>query len=439
MNTNALRNPAAQPPAFRFADLLSDRATAGRYTAVLGLQLGQFLPLSFTALMLPIVFREQGLALNMFWLFTIPSIPTWLRPLWAPLVDKHGSAKLGRRKSWFLPCTLFGALVYVLLSSWQPVPDNIVIIITVLTIASTIMTTQDIAIDGYMVENIAEHERPVAAAALDICRNLSMFIAWGGLVFVYDAWGWGAALSTAAALLVLFSLPAIVRPEPPPPRISLQEPPSLLRLLQRPDARRVLPLCLLIGLVGGMMVALYPTFLVDKGFSSSEVALIAGPATLLGTLIGASITAWYLGRFGYKSTLLVAVWVVLFGFLPIAWLALQPEPGWLTVFLLTLNGLALPSFLDVSFQAVRLKWASKAQAGTEYTTQIVLMRAGFSCASAVGGFIAFYIGWFYFFLVAGLMVSFGAFVIWWAYDGIEALVNERDRAALAGESSGTAG
>ena len=433
----------AQPDA-GLADLFANRAIAGRYAAVLGLQLGQFLPLSFTALMLPIVFREQGLALNMFWLFSIPSIPTWLRPLWAPLVDRYGSDRLGRRKTWFLPCTIFGALVYILLSTWQPVPDNIVVIITVLTIASTIMTTQDIAIDGYMVENIEDHERPMAAAALDICRNLSMFIAWGGLVLIYDAWGWTVALSCTGLLLVLFSLPAMVRREPPPPQISQSEQPSLLRLLQRPDARRVLPLCLLVGLVGGMMVALYPTFLIDKGFSASEVALIAGPATLLGTLIGASITAWYLRRFGYKSTLLVSIWVVLFGFLPIAWLALQPEPGWLMVFLLTLNGLALPSFLDVSFQAVRLKWASKAQAGTEYTAQIVLMRAGFSCAAALGGILAHQIGWFYFFLAAGFMVSFGAFAIWWTFDGIEALVDARDRQARQNEApaqalSGTAG
>lgn len=429
-------NATGREASFGFRDMVARRDTRQRYTAVLGLQLGQFLPLSFTALMLPIVFREQGLPLTMFWLFTIPSIPTWLRPLWAPLIDRYGSERFGRRKSWFLPCTLFGAAAYILLSSWQPVPDNIVIIITVLTIASTIMTTQDVAIDGYMVENIEDHERPVAAAALDICRNLSMFIAWGGLVLVYDAFGWTAALSAAALLLVAFSLPAILRPEPPPPSISQLQPPSLLRLLRRPDAQRVLPLCFFIGLVAGLMVALYPTFLIDKGFTSSEVALIAGPATLLGTVIGATITAWFLRRFGYKSTLLVSAGVVLLCFLPIAWLALQPKPGWLLVFVLTLNGLALPSFLDVSFQAVRLKWASKAQAGTEYTTQIVLLRAGFSSASALGGFMAFYLGWFYFFVFAGIMVSLGALVIWALYDHIEALVDARDQAALASGAAG---
>ena len=412
----------------RFLDLIADRETALRYVAVLGLQFGQVLPLSFVGLMLPIVFREQGLALNMFWVFAVPSIPVWLRPLWAPLVDRYGSARFGRRKSWFLPCTLMGALSYGLLAMWDPIPENLALIISLLTITSTFMTTQDVAIDGYMIENIEDRERPAAAAALDVCRNVSMFIAWGGLVLIYSAYGWSFALLSAASLLVCFSLPAFIRKEPPPPAIAVGQTPSLARLLRRRDAQVVLPLCFAVGLLGGFAAALYPTFLIDKGFTSSEVALIAGPATLLGTLIGAAITANFLRRYGYRATLGVACVVVCFGSFPIAWLAQQPDPGWLMVFCITLNGLALPSFLDVGFQAVRLKWASKTQAGTEYTTQIVFVRAGFSSATALGGVLAFELGWFRYFLMAGVLVSLVAFALWRLFDRIEALVDERDEA-----------
>jgi len=418
----------------RFRDLIADRSTAVRYTAVLGLQFGQVLPLSFVGLMLPIVFREQGLALNMFWVFAIPSLPVWLRPLWAPLVDRYGSARFGRRKSWFLPCTIMGALSYTVLSMWQPIPENLALIIALLTVTSTFMTTQDVAIDGYMIENIHDHERPVAAAALDVCRNVSMFVAWGGLVFIYSHFGWSYALLSAAGLLVFFSIPAFIRKEPPPPQISLRQRPSLMRLLRRRDAQMVLPLCFAVGLFGGFAASLYPTFLVDKGFTSAQVALIAGPATLIGTLIGATITASFLRRFGYRATLGVACVVVCFGSFPIAWLALQPEPGWLLVFCITLNGLALPSFLDVGFQAVRLKWASKSQAGTEYTTQIVLLRAGFSSATALGGLLAFEFGWFRYFLIAGVSVSCVAFLLWRLYDRVEGLVDQRDEAELSGLS-----
>lgn len=403
-----------------------DRSNLSRYSAVLGLQLGSFLPISFIALMLPVVFREQGLPLSHFWVFAVPSAPAWLRPLWAPMVDRIGSASLGMRKSWFLPCTLFGAVAYLLLAQLEPVPDNLALIIAALTVTSTIMTTQDIAIDGYMIENITEQERPQAAAALDICRNVAMFIAWGVLVIIYSKVGWNVAVSTAAVLLVLFSLPAILRQEPPRPA-GADRRPSLRRLLARPDAQRVLVLCLIIGFAGGLLVALYPTMLVDKGFSATEVALIAGPATLLGTVIGATLTARFMRRYGDRKTLAASVLIVLLAFLPLAWLGAQDTPSVLIVFLITLNALALPSFLDVGFQAVRLKWTSRTQAGTEYTTQVVLTRAGFSIAAAVAGPLAAAVGWSNYFLIAGPTVSLAAAVLWWQFPAVERLVAARER------------
>lgn len=399
--------------------------TLSRYSAVLGLQLGSFLPISFIALMLPVVFREQGLPLTYFWVFAVPSAPAWLRPLWAPMVDRLGSKRLGMRKSWFLPCTIFGAIAYLLLGQLEPVPANLTLIIAALTVTSTIMTTQDIAIDGYMIENITEQERPQAAAALDICRNVAMFIAWGVLVIIYSTVGWNVAVSTAAALLILFSLPAIIRREPPRPA-SADSNPSLGRLLVRPDAQRVLILCLIVGFAGGLLVALYPTMLVDKGFSATEVALIAGPATLLGTIIGATLTARFMRRHGDRKTLAASVLIVLLAFLPLAWLGAQDTPSVVIVFLITLNALALPSFLDVSFQAVRLKWTSRAQAGTEYTTQVVLTRAGFSIAAALAGPLAAAVGWSNYFLIAGPTVSLAAAILWWQFPAVERLVAARD-------------
>jgi hypothetical protein len=79
------------------------------------------------------------------------------------------------------------------------------------------MTTQDIAIDGYMVENLRDEERGVGAAVMDIGRNVAQFSSWAGVAWVYGTYGWPAAVVTAASLLILFSLPGIIRREPPPP------------------------------------------------------------------------------------------------------------------------------------------------------------------------------------------------------------------------------
>lgn len=417
---------------FRAKDLIRDRATAFRFIAVLGLQMGQIFPAAFIGLFLPVIFRQQGLALDMYWIFTLPAIPTWIRPLWAPLVDRTGSRSIGMRKTWFIPCTVFGALAYLSLTFWAPDLDNLAIIITILVIKTTFMTTQDIAIDGYMVENIRDEERAVGAAVLDIGRNTARFIAWAGIAWIYTEFGWSTALVVASALLIIFSTPGVIRREPPRPTQFEHQRPSLARLLKRRDSRYIYPLCFMIALLGALLPSLYPTYLVDLGFSLGEVAAIAAPATLIGTVIGASATSWFLGRFGYKTTILTASFMIMAAVIPIVWMGSLEDPTFVIVFAVTLNAIALPSFLDVSFQAARLKWASKSQAATDYTSQIVMMTAGSGLAVAVGGVMAEHLGWFYYFLISGTLISVACFVLYRLFDTVEGLVEIRD-ADEAGE------
>ncbi len=411
---------------FGVRDLIRDRATALRFTSVLGLQMGQLLPAAFIGLFLPVIFRQQGLPLDMYWVFALPAIPTWLRPLWAPLVDRTGSRIIGMRKTWFIPCTAFGALAYLSLTLFEPTPDHLAIIITLLVIKSTIMTTQDIAIDGYMVENIRDEERPVAAAVLDVGRAGASFIAMAGIPLIYSTLGWGPAVATASLLLVVFSLPGIIRPEPPRPERFARNRPSLRRLLRRQDSYYIYPLCFLIALMGGLITNLYPTYLSDLGFSIGRMALVLAPAMLLGTAVGAGATGGFLRRFGYKSALLLAAFAILVAVIPIIWMGSLASPALLVVFLVTLNGIGLQAILLVTFQAARLKWASRSQAATDYTTQIVATMAGHSVATAVGGWLAGSLGWYYYFMLAGVLISGACFLLYGLYDRVEHLVDERD-------------
>ncbi|NIP14291.1 MAG: MFS transporter, partial [Pseudomonadales bacterium] len=235
------------------------------------------------------------------------------------------------RKTWFIPCTAFGVFAYLSLTLFAPTLDNLAIIITILVIKTTFMTTQDIAIDGYMVENIRDEERPVGAAVLDIGRNVARFIAWAGIAWIYTQYGWATALSVASALLILFSAPGIIRKEPPRPSQFEHVRPSLQNLLRRRDSYYVYPLCFGIALMGALVQSLYPTFLSDLGFSLGEVAAVIAPAILIGSVIGASTTSWYLGRFGYKATVLTAAFAVVLAMLPIMWMGSLEEPTFAVV------------------------------------------------------------------------------------------------------------
>ena len=116
--------------------------------------------------------------------------------------------------------------------------------------------------------------------------------------------------------------------------------------------------------------------------------------------------------------------------IPIIWMGSLEEPSYAIVFGVTLNGIALPSFLTVAFQAARLKWASKSQAATDYTTQIVTMAAGGALATSIGGFIAHHLGWFWHFVIGGSATVTMCFMLYFLYERIEAIVEERDRREL---------
>ena len=128
------------------------------------LHMGQSFPGALAAVALPAVFRQNGLPLELFWLFAIPLIPSWLRWLMAVVVDNYGSKRFGFRKSWIVPCTLCGTCLYVWIAQIEPVPTNLILIIGLLLIKSIIMTAQDIAVDGMVVEGMTEHERPLGSA-----------------------------------------------------------------------------------------------------------------------------------------------------------------------------------------------------------------------------------------------------------------------------------
>jgi MFS family permease len=427
--------PRAKP--FTVRDVFRDRATLGKFTAVLGLNMGQVFPAAFFGLMLTAIYREKGLPLDMFWVFMLPSIPTWLRPLWAPLVDGIGSKRIGVRKTWFIPCTVFGAAAYLSLALFEPEIATLWIIIGILVVKTTFMTTQDIAIDGYMVENLEDSERGVGAAVMEIGRHVAQFSSWAGVAWVYGTHGWPAAVATAAGLLVLFSLPGIIRREPPPPlqaqrRVDGGERPSLIKLLKRPDTRLILPLVVLISFGGGLIASLYVAYLVDVGFTVRQIGpQILAPAALLGTLIGATLTAWFLNRFGYKATILLSAFLMIPTVVPIIWMGSIDQPGLLTVFLVTLNGITLPSFINIALAASRLKWSSKTQAATDYTSYVVAATAAGAASLGVGGVLAEYLGWHMYFLFSGLFVTGCCFVFYILFDRIEAAVEARDAAELA--------
>ena len=94
-----------------------------RLAFLFALYVCQGLPGGFLAVVLPVVLREQGLDLKTIGLAGFLSAPWLLKFLWAPLVDRYGSERLGRHRTWLIPAQLGMLAVTLSLSLVQPEDD----------------------------------------------------------------------------------------------------------------------------------------------------------------------------------------------------------------------------------------------------------------------------------------------------------------------------
>jgi len=397
-----------------------------------GLIMGQILPQRFIDMVLPAVFRDAGVALTDFWIFSLAAAPYWFKWLWAPYVDTIGSDRIGRRKSVIIPCTLAGAIVYSTLCFAEPSPTWVTPVVLILFMAALVMSIQDVAVDGYTVEGLDRKDLGAASAIFSVGARFADILSVGGLLVVYELFGWRATMVTAAVLLVIFSLPAFLRREPSPPQlkkvlIASNQRASLRRFLRRKDTPYVLGLVICLTFAIFLVPVMLATFLRDLGFRWSEIALAIGVTQAVGSIAGGLLGSWLLSRFAFTKGARVAAILAMiapFGYLA---LSLDNDPDLTSTLMAIVIFVTLYSPLFVVQSAARYRWASKAQAGTDYTIQSSCFFLGLSAALAFGGAVAGILGWTAFFAISAGVLAVVGLAFSSLVDRVNSLAEMRDR------------
>jgi PAT family beta-lactamase induction signal transducer AmpG len=389
------------------ANIPRDRASWSKYTVIGMMYMSQTFPSAFITTLLPTIFREQGLDLEKFWMFSLATVPYWIRWLWAPVVDNYGSARIGRRKSWFIPCTIGACIVYASVAFFEPSEETIWFIIILMIVKSFLTTTQEMAIDGYLIENLEPKERPIGSAIRVYFEGIGEMTALAGLAIVYDKLGWQITAVLASMLMLVFMMPGFIRKEPPLPdavqrKRELGQRPSLLLWLKRKDTRIIVPLLFTGGLAVGMFLPMVGAFLIDIGYSVTQVGVITAISLGGSLFVGATLAIGLVQRFGTKTCLKF----LMFGFpitvLPAIWLTAQSAPPIPIAVICIILPIGLIALLHVTFQIERLGFASKHQAATDYAINSSAARMGQTSAAAAGGFIAAQ-SWTLFFIVMAVL------------------------------------
>lgn len=268
--------------------------------ATLGaLYLVQGLPFGFQAEALPSLMAERGLTLESIGFSSALAAPWMGKALLAPLVDRYGSSRLGRRKSWILPLTaLLSATAFV--AAFFASSPSLTPLMALIFLMNLFAAMQDIAVDGLAVDLLDSTELGAGNAIQVIGYRLGMIASGGLLVWASKYIGWDG-LFYAVSAIAFFGLCAAFSLNEPAPSEAPQEKSkhqSILDILRSVYAATKLPggaeLLVVIAtykMGESMAEGMWKPFLVkEAGYSPAQLGLWVGTygaaAAICGSICG---------------------------------------------------------------------------------------------------------------------------------------------------------
>ena len=360
--------------------------TGSKLLLLSSLYLAQGLPDGFFRQALPVMLRREGVSLEGIGLASLLMLPWALKFLWAPLVDRHGWSRLGRRRSWILPLQSLAVLLLLALSEADPQRGLAPLLAGVLVI-NFLAATQDIAADGLAVTLLRPEERGLGNGIQVAAYRLGMILSGGVLIIFLEEIGWARTFYLMAGVSALALVPvALMReaPSPVPERNGLR---VLADFVRQPGMRAWLWTIAAFKVGEAFGVAMLRPMFVDRGLSLTALGWITGTAGFIASLIGALVGGAMVGKFGRHRMLLIfgVVQAVAVGSYVV--LAIGPL-DLVTVYLLcTLehlsSGMATAALFTMMMDAARPQ-----AAGTDYTAQASVVVLATGLGSALSGFSA---------------------------------------------------
>lgn len=173
----------------------------------------QGLPYGFQLVALPVYLRAEGLSLTGIGLASVLSLPWSLKVIWGPAVDRYGSERLGRRRSWILPLQAALGVVCVVAAFVEPSAGLTALVVLVLAM-NLFASTLDVAVDGLAVDLLRPHELGYGNIAQVVGYKVGILTGGGVLVWASGRIGWNGLFLVMAGLVFLSLIVTLVFREP---------------------------------------------------------------------------------------------------------------------------------------------------------------------------------------------------------------------------------
>jgi MFS transporter, PAT family, beta-lactamase induction signal transducer AmpG len=378
----------------------------GKLAPLGALYFAQGLPFGVQATALPLLLRERGASLEAVGFAGLLALPWLGKALWAPLVDRYGWARFGRRKSWIVPMQLGLAGCAIAASFTQ----SVVALAALVLAMNFFAATQDIAVDALAVSWLQPGQLGPGNALQVIGYKLGMLTGGGLLVYASRWIGWQGLFLAVAGLMLAVMLWSVALKEPEDAGVPLPTREIRVRLweaLRQPGTRALLPIVLTYKTGETMADAMWKLMLLDRGVAASDIGLWAGTWGMICSLIGTSSAGVLARSQPLPRLLLWTAGVRALGLIGQWWAAAHPGAGSSALIAITcLEHLAGGSITTIVF-ALMMRHTDREIGATHYTLLASVEVLGKLPLGALSGLITRAIGYpSLYALAAGLSLAF---------------------------------
>jgi PAT family beta-lactamase induction signal transducer AmpG len=372
--------------------------------ALLGFSSG--LPLYLTGRALQAWMRLEGVDLTTIGLFSLAALPYSLKFVWAPLMDRYAPPFLGRRRGWLL-ITQAALLAAVAAMALQDPRRSLELLAFNAVLIALFSASQDVVVDAYRTDVLTEREMGAGAAVWVLGYRVAL-LATGALAFLLaDRLPWPTVYLVLAGLMLVGVAATFGAPEPSqreePPRTLAQAVVLPFReFFLRAGVRRgalVLLFVVLFKLPDYLAASIATPFLLDAGFSQTDIGAIQGGLGIGMTIAGALAGGAVVARLGINRSLWLIGALQAISNAGYCAIALAGGRYWLLV-----TATAIESFcaglVAAGFIAFLMSLCSVRFSATQYALLTSLMGVSRDVLVAPAGAIADAVGWPAFFLVS---------------------------------------
>lgn len=361
------------------------------------------IPLALVGSTLQAWMASQKVDLTVIGIFSLVGLPYTLKFVWAPFMDHYVPPFLGRRRGWILLAQISLILTLSGMAFSDPLTSP-AIMATLAFLVAFSSASQDIVIDAYKTEILEVSEFGVGASVANFGFRMAMLFSGALALIMADHISWNKIYLIMAASMSVGLITNLFMKEP---ETKVKIPKTLVQSIIEPlseffKRKKVFELIAFVTfykLDVVMALALMTPFLMELGFTKTDIGAVTKGFGLFATLLGTFIGGAWMKQLGIHRSL----WVfgILQGISGILFYALAKTGYHYPLMVATISAENFFSGMgNAAYAAFIMSLCNPKYTATQFALLTSLMALTRTLAGAPTGWMAKNWGWETYFLVS---------------------------------------